>query len=420
MTDAPMETIIENGRVINPATGLDGVYDIGIRHGRIAAVEPSLTQHQALNRIDASGLLVIPGMIDTHAHIYQHVTGKFGLEADLVGVRSGVTTLIDQGGPSCMTLGGFRHFIAERADSRVLAYISAYLVGGLEGHLYPELYGPSGVNVEHTVRVAKENPDLVKGVKAHAEIGGQSRWGLEVIKLGQDVAESANLPLYIHLGQLWPTEESGHIPDAEELIEELIPVMKPGDILAHPFTRHPGGFVSANGDIHPILLEAVNERGILVDVGHGSHFSFAAARRIIEAGIIPDTLGADMHGYNVSVPSTDGEAAREANPFFGIAPFNLTIAMTELLHLGMPLNKVVAMVTSTPARVLGMQDEIGSLQPGMVADVSVLSVETGRFQLTDNSGAVEVSELLLRPKFCLKSGLRHDADSVFIPEAIAA
>ncbi|MBM85313.1 MAG: amidohydrolase/deacetylase family metallohydrolase [Rhodospirillaceae bacterium] len=421
MANAPMETIIENGRVIDPAAGLDGAFDIGISSGRITAVETSLKQNQALNRIDASGLLVIPGMIDTHAHVYQHVTGKFGLEADLVGVRSGVTTLIDQGGPSCMTIGGFRHFIAKRANSRVLAYISAYLVGGLEGHLYPELYGPGGVNVEHTVRVAKENPDLVKGVKAHAEIGGQSRWGLEVIKLGQEVAEGANLPLYIHLGQLWPTDDgSGYIPNAEELMEELIPVMKPGDILAHPFTRHPGGFVSANGDIHPILLEAVNERDILVDVGHGSHFSFAAARRIIEAGIFPDTLGADMHGYNVSVPNDDGDTAREANPFFGVAPFNLTIAMTELLHLGVSLDKIVAMVTSTPARVLGMRDEIGSLQPGMAADISVLKVETGRFRLSDNSGAIEICEQLLRPEFCLKSGVRHDADSVFIPEAYAA
>jgi len=196
--------------------------------------------------------------------------------------------------------------------------------------------------------------------------------------------------------------------------------MKPGDILAHPFTRHPGGFVSANGDIHPILLEAVNERDILVDVGHGSHFSFAAARRIIEAGIFPDTLGADMHGYNVSVPNDDGDTAREANPFFGVAPFNLTIAMTELLHLGVSLDKIVAMVTSTPARVLGMRDEIGSLQPGMAADISVLKVETGRFRLSDNSGAIEICEQLLRPEFCLKSGVRHDADSVFIPEAYAA
>ena len=420
MTTAPMETIIENGRLIDPIAGLDGQFDIGVRDGKIAAVEPSLKEHRTLNRIDATNRLVIPGMIDTHAHVYQHVTGKFGLEPDLVGVRSGVTTLIDQGGPSCMTFGGFRNFIAEPSASRCLAFISAYLVGGMEGHLYPDLYGPSGVNVDHTVRVAMENLDLVKGIKAHAEIGGQSRWGLEVIKLGQEIATATSLPLYIHLGQLWPTDESGRIPDAEELIRELIPVMKPGDILAHPFTRHPGGFVSETGEIHPILLEALKERGILVDVGHGSHFSFEAARTIIEAGIIPDTLGADMHGYNVSVPDAGDDKVRGENPFFGVAPFNLTIAMSELVHLGVPLDRIVAMVTSNPAKMLGMEDQIGTLGVGMEADISVLTMDTGRFQLSDNSGATVIAEQLLRPEFCLRAGIRHDADSVFIPDAIAA
>ena len=209
------ETILENGRVIDPARGFDGFADIAICDGKIAKVEASLANETALNRIDAGGLLVLPGMIDTHAHVYQHVTGKFGLDPDLVGVRSAVTTVIDQGGPSCMTIGGFRHYVAESAATRVLAYISSYLVGGLEGHLYPELYGPNGVNVEHTVQVALENLDLIKGVKAHAEIGGQSRWGLEVIRLGQQIATAAGLPLYIHLGQLWPTDDSGRIPDPE-------------------------------------------------------------------------------------------------------------------------------------------------------------------------------------------------------------
>ncbi|MGB1006434.1 MAG: amidohydrolase family protein, partial [Thalassobaculaceae bacterium] len=334
--------------------------------------------------------------------------------------RSAVTTVIDQGGPSCMTIGGFRHYVAETAATRVLAYISSYLVGGLEGHLYPELYGPNGVNVEHTIQVALENLDLVKGVKAHAEIGGQSRWGLEVIRLGQEIATATDLPLYIHLGQLWPTDNSGRIPDPEELIRELMPIMRAGDVLAHPFTRHPGGFVSADGEIHPVLLEAVHERGILVDVGHGSHFSFDAAKRALDAGIMPYTLGADMHGYNVSAPGLSDDGARAENPFFGVAPFNLTIAMSELLHLGVPLDQVVAMVTSHPAKLLRMENQIGSLAPGFDADISVLSMDRGRFQLSDNSGVKVACETLLRPAFCLRGGVRHDADSVFIPGAIAA
>lgn len=414
------DIIIANGTVIDPATNRSGRFDVAIADGKIAAVEPDLSNSPAKERIDASDQLVIPGMIDTHAHVYQYVTGKFGLSADLVGVQSGVTTLVDQGGPSCMTIGGFRHYVAEQAKSRVLCFISCYLVGGLEGHLYPDLYGPGGVNKEHTIKVALENLDLVRGIKAHAEIGGQSRWGLDVIKIGKEISRTTKLPLYIHLGQLWPTADSAPIPDADELINELTPLMEPGDILAHPFTRHPGGFVSSKGEVHPILLEAVHNRGVRVDVGHGSHFSFDVARTALEAGITPYTLGADMHGYNVTVPSGQSDADREANPFFGVAPFNLTIAMTELLHLGVGLEDVVAMVTSNPAEMLGMSDTIGSLQVGAAADVSVLAIDTGRFLLSDNSGAEEISDKLIRPLYCLKDGIRYDATSPLVPDAIAA
>ena len=202
------DTILEGGTVIDPATGRNGRFDVGVGAGRISAIEPSLVPGGGTNVVDVAGKLVIAGMIDTHAHIYEHVTGKFGLNADMVGVRSASTTLVDQGGPSCMTIRGFRHFVAEPASSRVLAFISSYLVGGLEGHYYPELYGPGGVNVEHTVRAIDENRDIVKGVKSHAEIGGASRWGLEVVRLGQRIAREADVPLYIHLGQLWPTARS--------------------------------------------------------------------------------------------------------------------------------------------------------------------------------------------------------------------
>lgn len=417
---AQFDKVIKGGDVYDPATGLKGRYDIGVTGDRIAAIEKDLSAASAKEVIDASGLMIIPGMIDTHGHVYQYVTGRFGLNPDMVGVRSGVTTLVDQGGPSCMTIGGFRNMLQPVNKSRLLCFISAYLVGGLEGHLYPELYGPNSLNPEHTIRVAKENLDIVKGVKAHAEIGGQSRWGLEVIKIGKHISKEAGLPIYIHLGQLWPTKDSAPIPDADELIRELVPLMEPGDILAHPFTRHPGGFVSSTGEIHPILLEAVNTGGVKLDVGHGSHFSFAVARKVLEAGIVPYTLGADMHGYNVTVPPEQNDETRLSSPFLGVAPFNLTIAMSELLHLGVDLETVVAMVTSNPAKILKMEDELGSLQVGREADISAICVNTGRFKLLDNSGGEEIAERLITPAFCLRAGELFEVDSPFVPDKIVA
>jgi dihydroorotase len=416
MDNVSFDTILHGGLVLDPATGRNGMFDIGVTGGRVAAIEPDLSKAQASEKIDVAGKLVTAGMIDTHAHVYQHVTGRFGLEPDLVGVRSAVTTLVDQGGPSCMTIGGFKNFLAKKSDSRMLCYMSCYLVGGLEGHLYPDLHSPNAMNIDHSVRVARENRAMVRGIKGHAEIGGASRWGLEVLKMAKEIARQAELPLYIHLGQMWPSVEEGDVPSADELIRALVPLMDPGDVLSHPFTRHPGGFVSMEtGEVHPIVFEAL-ARGVLVDVGHGSHFSFEMAKRVLDAGVRPFTLGADLHGYNVQVPGEGvSEEERSANPFGGSAPFNLTVAMSELLALGLTLDETVATVTSNPAKLLKMEDEIGSLQVGRMADISVVEILNGRFKLSDNSGVDVVTDRLVSPRFCLREGRRIEADSPLIP-----
>ena len=417
---ANLDILLRGGRVVDPASGRDGLFDVAISGDRIVAVEPNIPAEATREVIDVAGKLVIAGIIDTHAHVYQHVTGKFGLAPDLVGVQSGVTTIVDQGGPSCMTIPGFRAFIAEPADSRVLCFISTYLVGGLEGHLYPSLHGPEQVNVEATIKAARENADIVRGVKAHAEVGGVSRWGLEVIKLGKQIARGAGLPLYIHLGQLWPTAEDRPDISPAEVVAELAPLMDAGDVLAHPFTRHPGGFIDqTTGEVHPAVWAAL-ERGVLVDVGHGSHFSFDVARRVIAAGVRPHTLGADMHGYNVRLPQAGADADRSANPFFGVAPFNLTNAMTKLLALGLSLNDVIATVTSGPARMIGLSDTLGSLRQGREADVSVLELLNGRYELSDNSGETVISPQMIVPRFSLRAGKRFDVTSPLVPAPVEA
>ena len=131
------------------------------------------------------------------------------MNPDMVGVQSGVTTLVDQEAPSCMTLPGFRHFIAEQSHSRVLAFLSAYLVGGLEGRYNPNLYRPDCVDIEATVKAAVANRDLARGIKAHAEIGGFARWGIGVIEMAAEIGRRADLPVYVHFGQLWGLPESG-------------------------------------------------------------------------------------------------------------------------------------------------------------------------------------------------------------------
>lgn len=418
------DLLLRGGRVICPSSGIDGVRDVAIQDGKISAVQSDIPPSSAKTVVDVRDRLVLPGLIDTHAHIFRYVTGRFGLPPDLVGVQSGVTTLVDQGGPSCMTLPAFRHFIADQSKTRTYAFISAYLAGGLEGHYYDSLYGPASVDVKATVKAAVANRDLVRGVKAHAEIGSFARWGIELIQLAAEIGREAELPVYVHFGQMWKLPASGtNGEDVDTILERVIPLLREGDVLAHPFTRHPGGFVNSKGEVHPVIHAAL-EKGLKVDVGHGSHFSYRHARKAIEAGIIPTTLGADIHGYNTDIPPPAGTPVEHADdenrPWNSQPRFSLVQAMSSMMALGLSLEEVVPMVTSNAARMLRAESEIGALRVGAIADVSILRQISGRFLLSDNEGTEVKTDNLLQPDFCLRAGERFDAEASILPRAMAA
>src|SRR5437879_361737 len=178
--------------------------------------------------------------------------------------------------------------------------------------------------------------------------------------MAAEIGRRADLPVYVHFGQLWGLPESGtNGEDVDTILARVIPLLREGDVLAHPFTRHPGGFVNREGEVHPVIQAAL-DRGLKVDVGHGSHFSYRLAKKALAAGIVPTTLGADIHGYNTHVPAPAGTPDQheddENHPFAGQAKFSLVQAMSSMMALGLTLEQVVPMVTSKPARMLGRAD----------------------------------------------------------------
>jgi dihydroorotase len=423
------DLVLRGGRVLDPARGVDAILDVAVRGGVIAAVAPVIDAGPGTEIVDVRERLVVPGLIDTHAHVYQYVTGAFGMNPDLVGVRSGVTTVIDQGGASPLTIDGFRKFIAEPAATRVYSFISNYLAGGLVGHRYVKLYGPDGINVAETVKAIERNRDLVKGIKCHAEVGGYSRWGIETLRLAKQAAREAKVRVYIHLGRLW-AEDDGTQIDPDSVLAEVVPLLDPGDILAHPFTKNPGAFVSRAGKVHPLLGEAL-ARGVRIDIGRGGHASFAAARAVLDAGIRPFTIGADVHGYTIrrlqdrawdaGYFDENGRASRAdaARMLGGPVVFSLAQVMNELLALGFPLTEVIAMATGNAAEAMGLSDEVGSLAPGRPADVTILVRDQGAWQVTDCLGVTLPLAERLRPEFCLRAGVVHRADASLLAESTA-
>ena len=302
----PYDLLLRGGHVICPASGLNGVMDVAVRDGKIAAVQKDILPASAKEVVDVRGRLVLPGMIDTHAHVYRYVSGRFGLDADMVGVHSGVTTVVDQGGPSCMTFPGFRHFVAEPAKTRVYAFLSSYLVGGLEGHYYPNLYSPDGIDIDATVQGRRREPrpgPRHQGPCRDRRLRALGHQG--AADVGRDRAQDQAAALRPFRPALGLPKSGANGEDADTILDRVIPELQPGDILAHPFTRHPGGFVNREGKVHEVIRAAL-DRGLKIDVGHGSHFSYRLARKALDAGIVPDTLGADMHGYNTYVPPPPG------------------------------------------------------------------------------------------------------------------
>jgi dihydroorotase len=428
--EARYDLVLKGGRIIDPATERDGRFDLATRDGAIAAIDASIPASRARQVIDVSGKLVTAGLIDTHAHVFQYVAGPFGLNPDAVGLHSGITTLVDQGGPSCLTIDGFRKFIIEASQTRVRCFLSTYLAGGLYGHIHSDLYGPEQINVEATVKSIEANRDIVCGLKSHAEPGHYSRWGLTVLEKSKEIARAAKVPTYVHLGTLWPARD-GVTVDPQALLHEVVPLMDAGDILAHPFTRHPSGFTDANGKVHPLVFEAL-ARGVTIDVGRGNHFSINVARAVLDAGVIPHTLGADLHGYSISPASVQRGAhlfaAANAGRFQdGTEPgavaragsddpaFSLYYAMSEMLALGVPLQHVIAMVTANAARMMRAADTLGSLAVGRGADIAVMDLQAGNFLMADGCGATMQASQRLRPVFVLYRGKVISPSSDYLP-----
>jgi dihydroorotase len=188
---------------------------------RIAAIGIGLAS-QARQVIDLDGKLVTPGWVDLHVHVFEWMT-TFGLPPDDVGVHSGVTTAVDQGGTGAYTIPAFKHYIADRAMTDIRCFPSINSAGTLRGGLAgPIIHTPEIVDVELLVTEAKANPRLVRGFgEIHAESGAYSRWGFDVVRMAREASERTGLPLYFHTGELFEVDEARR-PEPRSLLTHIL------------------------------------------------------------------------------------------------------------------------------------------------------------------------------------------------------
>src|ERR1043166_1700556 len=322
---ADYDLLIKGGRVMDPSRRFDNkVCDVALKGGKIAAVQPNIAASSAAEMIDASGKLVVPGLIDIHTH-----AGREKEDPDLC-LADAVKSLVDAGSAG--------------ADGR-------------EGIMSEgDLMDLANVDVAAMRAAIERHRDTVVGIKARLSKNVAGKNDVEALKRAQSVAQPLRVPIMIHMGQ------------TVSPLPEILAVLKPGDIVTHMYAPPPNGIFDDSGKLLPAVADA-RKRGIWFDFGNGrvDHFTWAIVEHAMQEKVYPDTISTDW-----------GQAARSDQVF------NFANVLSKFLRGGMPLDRVIACATSTAAKTFPAFKGLGTLAVGAPADVAIMEIRQGSFEFEDN------------------------------------
>lgn len=365
------DLIIRGAHVMDAAQDLNRVTDIGVMDGRVARIG-DLGSLTAGREIDGRGLYASAGWIDLHAHVY-HASAT-GVHPDLEGgVMTGVTTAVDPGSAGALQWDGFYETAVKPSVTRVIAFLNVSIAGGMPG--VPRHGDWANFNQRMTIRTVETNPDTIVGVKVLASQTHCGFMGLEPVKLARQAAELSGTIVMCHIG------------NAPPVIEDVLPLLRPGDVVTHCWHGKPGGILGRDKKPIKQAWEAA-ERGVLFDIGHGqASFAFETARHAMEAGFPLHAISTDIHRNCIKGPV-----------------FNQGTTMAKFLHLGMSLYSVVRLSTLGPAQCLKREEQFGTLLPGRCADITLFAVDEGEYTLTDSEKRSEKGARMIRPVWCIRAG----------------
>lgn len=368
------DIVLKGGRVIDPRNNVDAVRDVAIQSGRIAAIAADIPAAQARKAIDAAGLIVTPGLVDIHAHVWAGIRGDTtnggnkSFFPDHVAFRTGVTTMVDPGSSGYRDFPDFRRIVIEKADTRVLAMINIVGAGILSYEMEQNVHD---LDPEKAAAMAMKNKDVVVGFKsAHW-------WAANFLSVERAVqaGKIANLPVMVDFGYFLKERPYSHM---------VTEILRPGDISTHCF-RWPAPLLE-DGKPAEFLLQA-RRRGVKFDVGHGGgSFHFRLAEPLVKAGFYPDSISTDMHANSLNGPMQD-----------------MPTTMSKFLAMGMPLVEVIRASTTNPANEV-LRPQLGHIAVGSEADVAVFAIEKGKFGFADVAGGRVDGTERLRCEMTLRAG----------------
>ena len=366
----PYDLVLRGGRVIDPASRIDARLDVAVTGDRIASVQTDIPAAQARLVVDVSGLYVVPGLIDLHAHVFGY-TGS--LAPDDTSLPAGTTTVVDAGGSGWKTFDEFRRTVIAPSKTRVLALIN--IVGkGMVGDPYES--DITDMDPAKTAEAILRNRDVIVGIKtAHF-----AKPGWIAIDRAVAAGRRANVPVMVDDKIL---TNSGRTT-ANELLDHL----RPGDIHTHMYNDRQIELINRfTGKVQPWMIEA-RRRGVLFDVGHGGgSFLWPVAERAVAQGFLPDTISTDLHKGSVNIQQS-----------------NMPNVMSKMMLLGMTFEDVLVRSTVNPAKEIGRYPELGTLGAGKIADIAVLEEQTGVFAFKDSWPAKRLGTKRLECVLTVRAG----------------
>jgi len=368
------DVLIRGGDVVDPSQGLRGVRDVLVTGDRITGITESTESVTAKHTIDARGLLVVPGLIDLHVHVYPH--SPFGLEPDPLCPAGGVTTMLDVGTAGSFNFNVFRRKVIDRAQTQILGLVNLSCMGLSAANL-GELLDPRYADPEGVLRTIEEHSDVAVGVKirAGAHIIGSGEQGWSHLRQALQAARDSKTWLMVHIGE------------CPMSIPEMLEHFEPGDCITHCYKAGSTRIVDEDLRVFDAVREA-QERGVIFDVGHGSgSFEWETAEACIAQGLAPTTISTDLHTRNLHGPVYD-----------------MPTTMSKFLMLGLCLEDVVEMSTIRPAKILKREDQLGTLLVGTVADIAVLERREGPFLLQDSYDTTRTAQELLVAAVTVRRG----------------
>ena len=351
------DLLIKNGRVIDPKNKIDTKMDVAIAEGKISKVAKDIPVTQSKKVVDATGLLVTPGFIDMHTHVFVgnkpdiFADGMYSVSADDFSFKSGVTTVVDAGTSGWRNFSVFKSNVIDKSQTRILAFINIAGVG-MVGN--PDQEDISDMNAQMTALAIQKYPEIIVGVK----IGHYEGSDWTPFDRALEAGNIAKVPMFVEC----------HLPRYS--LEDQLNKMRSGDIITHSYEKitERESVVDDQGKVRPFVLEA-KKKGILFDVGHGGYgFWFSEAVPSLQQGLAPNTFGSDLHRFSMNSGMK-----------------NMLNIMSKYLNMGMEVPDIIQRATWNAAQSIKRND-LGSITEGSVADMAIISILTGKYGFIDAGG----------------------------------